>query len=827
MMLTVKVLVLFLFCFHSTWAFVPTRSTVDIAMWKTTSPRPAATWLRMVSNAARPRDTKHKNTNNKVSSGQGISNEQQRFLHSVHMAAQELDVEQFHTKLKSFAYHNTGVDFSADLFPIMIRLKDEYGLENIGATAISDWLWALPRVGLKIGNPQHRALTMELVHRFVGINGLTPRQVTTSLGGLARMRFKWSQLPEQMRTDIVTALDLVAINFNDREIGNCLHSLSKLQIPWTSLPPSVRSALLEVFVRESAALISQQGSMAIYSLGMMGLDITSTPQAIQDHIYLVGSTVVQEASHNRRRTVAQQVTNVVYGFAKMACKWPTIPPHVQRGITDAILSLHQSLNEQEVANLLYSLGLVECKWENLDPEVQHVLLDTTAERFPRMIAQGLSCSIYGLALMGAKWCDFPPSLCSAAAEGIHHMFEDNFGASKGALNHARAAETSQGVANIVYSLGLLGASWSELPPAISGGLTQGLIRWAPELTSQELSNAIYGLGMLKAQYEDLSFEMRDALVSCLSRIMTSMNDQEVCSTLHGYAKMGATWETLPHAQQKAIYVAIASLARVGELCLACSLYSLGMMGAQWDKIPHRIQHIFMRTAAREELRDQTISNVVYGLSLLKTSWASLDDSFRSVITDSLGRERAFGSDVPQHISNSIWGLAKMDAAWSEVPGEAIMRAFVRCHDRFAPQEVSNSLYGLAVMDTAWSDLQVTSQVALASALKHTAPDMTPQEVANVMYSLAIMTFDAAYKPLEDTSPAAQALWGIHRTAVGAFTRIPASTYEKENFDQFAMYFELLGVIPGGRALLKSVTGADQVITLTCTLTLTLFDPSQR
>lgn len=289
---------------------------------------------------------------------------------------------------------------------MMLQLQAEVGLDSVGATALSDWLWAAPRIGLKIGNSAHRALIIELLHRLVEMRGeLTPRQVTTSLGGLARMRFKWAQLPEQTRTDIITALDSLATDFNDREIGNCLHSLSKLQIPWGGLPLSVRASLLEVFVRESASLVSQQGSMALYSLGMMGLDINcaSVSQSVRDHIYLVAVAVVQESTHNRRHTVAQQVTNVVYGLAKMRANWKDMPHDARDGVTEAVCHLNSSLNEQEVANLVYSLGLMGCRWDGLPADARSALSGMVASRLRGMITQGLSCTMYGLALMDAQW----------------------------------------------------------------------------------------------------------------------------------------------------------------------------------------------------------------------------------------------------------------------------------------------------------------------------------------------------------------------------------------------------------------------------------------
>ena len=76
-----------------------------------------------------------------------------------------------------------------------------------------------------------------------------------------------------------------------------------------------------------------------------------------------------------------------------------------------------------------------------------------------------------------------------------------------------------------------------------------------------------------------------------------------------------------------------------------------------------------------------------------------------------------------------------------------------------------------------------------------------------MYSLPIMTFDTSFPPLDESSPAAQAIWSVLRTALEAFTRIPSDMYKKENFDQFAMFFELLDVIPGGHQLLTEITGS--------------------
>lgn len=51
------------------------------------------------------------------------------------------------------------------------------------------------------------------------------------------------------------------------------------------------------------------------------------------------------------------------------------------------------------------------------------------------------------------------------------------------------------------------------------------------------------------------------------------------------------------------------------------------------------------------------------------------DEFRDIIRLSLSRPDAFGKDISQHISNTLWGLAKLDASWSDMPSAQLETAF--------------------------------------------------------------------------------------------------------------------------------------------------------
>jgi hypothetical protein len=161
-------------------------------------------------------------------------------------------------------------------------------------------------------------------------------------------------MTDDNRSDIIDAVAKVASTLNDREVGNLLHSLSKMGAPWSIFPKPMQNNLLESFIRVSKLLVSQQGSMAIYSLGLLGVNLDNVTPAVRDHIFVVALSVLEESKVHVHPSVTQQVSNVIYGLAKMGVKYKSLPIYVVSGIEDGILNTMDSMNEQEVSNTIYS-----------------------------------------------------------------------------------------------------------------------------------------------------------------------------------------------------------------------------------------------------------------------------------------------------------------------------------------------------------------------------------------------------------------------------------------------------------------------------------------
>jgi hypothetical protein len=256
----------------------------------------------------------------------------------------------FVSHLKALAKEMSGNSCTDDMLPMLSRIVPG----DLCAAQVADVIWSLGGLGFSATDANHRQLLYGMLERFCELEVVNSREVTTALVGFSKMRFRWSLLQKETQEDIIMAVGAVAATLNDREVGNLLHALSKLAVPWSDFPKTTQASIMESFVKHSKLLVSQQGSMAIYSLGIMGLSLENLHPAMRDHIYTVSLSVLGESKSNIHRSVTQQASNVIYGLGKMNAKWNELPPYVRDGIMAAVVNAMGYMNEQEVANTIYS-----------------------------------------------------------------------------------------------------------------------------------------------------------------------------------------------------------------------------------------------------------------------------------------------------------------------------------------------------------------------------------------------------------------------------------------------------------------------------------------
>jgi len=547
-----------------------------------------------------------------------------------------------------------------------------------------------------------------------------------------------------------------------------------------------------------------------------------------------------------KRYACQQISNVIYGLAKLGASQSSLPAEVSSSLYTAVAQSHGLMNNQEIANTIYSHGLMGVRWADLTPDYTALLQSSIAQHAGSMIDQGLSNTMYGLGLIGTPWAELTDELKNSLLAAVVDCFslKDHQAQSPRGGGQAARSGGPQAYANVVYSLGEMGAEWATFPDAVRLALEDGMVQWGPELKTQEISNAIYGLGCLSAEYASLSPRFIATITRTIRGVITTIkkagtagvvpqrkatspalamlqesaknapqpgagqgqyiyriNEQEVCSTVYGFAKMGAQWSELSPELRQALIEVTGQLAAMGSLCLACTAYSFGVLGMQWSEFPESIQELLISSAEEASLQDQTMANVVYGMSLLGVQWVEMDPRLRNTLMSSLRDPNVFSSTLPscgQHVCNTLWGLAKMGVAWPSLPQENLLRPFVAVHKTLCAQETANAFYALAIMDAAWTGLSQEVQDALLFSRQYNKEDWLIQEVANVVYSLALLTCDFPYEPPGPSNTLEmKKLWAYHDEMITLFTSYSLESFAIENYDQFSIYFEMLTAVPGG------------------------------
>lgn len=750
--------------------------------------------------------------------------------------ANNKDIAKFTRLLKTIASRDslTDVDqIATTISPYMIPM-----IPDLTGQHISDWLWSLGRVGFTLSVKSYRDFTMTLIHRLCELSDdeLNSRIVTTSIGGLARLRMRWYQLPQSCQNDLIKIVSKVALNLNDREVGNLLHSLSKICVPWSVFPASAQVDILESFVRESKYLVSQQGSMAIYSLGLMGLNINSVSPAVRDNIYTVAISVLNEATTITKNTpvttarpITQQNSNVIYGLGKLGCSHDDMPKNVQNSVEKSILSVMDLMNDQEIANTIYSLGILGWNWyQDFSIDVINIMEKNLIIKIPRMIMQGVSNAVYGLCLMKLDYTKSNSKLIDAIYNAVVRIYAEP--GSKNSLHSTTGSSSSfpvrdgngQSIANIIYSFGLCNADYSQFPEQVKEAIYNGIILYGGELSSQEISNLIYGLGCLRANFIELPVDVRNCLVLNYERVCADVNEQELCSTMNGFARINAEWDIIPSTLQRAFIVSISALDKINNLCLACTVYSLGLFKAKWSNLPMKLKNMLIKAACSISLKEQTLSNVFYGFGLLEVDWNSIDEKSQRILLNNLNNPSALAEKKSQHVANTILGLSKMNIPWSYLQQNFNnltdnIQLAIQNTDSYLSQEISTILFALSSMETGWSSLSSKTRLHLLQSFQENADKMETIEAANTCYGLAVMAYDchlAVYNAeIEGNTKEVkrlnklydmEILWKLHELLLNVWIRInnklPIASGDNivacvDHYDQFGVYFEMMQNIP--------------------------------
>jgi hypothetical protein len=251
-------------------------------------------------------------------------------------------------------------------------------LDYINGAGLADVVWSLGKLSTRDSNRKYRACNALLRMRFLAVPNPSSRQVTTSLGGFAKLGMRWEELTAAEQEQFNAMLALVSSSLNEREVGNLLHSLSRIGITWAQLSVPAQSKLLASLLRQASRMKAEHGAMTVYALGILGLSFEQLSAEERRCIDRMSHALLQDVLQkpplrNRFQQVlcyspvlvwlmsiilflpgSVQASNVIYGLAKMGAQFSACSAELQESIWGTLRGPVLSMNAQEVSNTVYS-----------------------------------------------------------------------------------------------------------------------------------------------------------------------------------------------------------------------------------------------------------------------------------------------------------------------------------------------------------------------------------------------------------------------------------------------------------------------------------------
>lgn len=222
----------------------------------------------------------------------------------------------------------------------------------------------------------------------------------------------------------------------------------------------------------------------------------------------------------------------------MKADFNKLSPATQKLLVNSFQKMSLKMNEQEVCSTLNGLAKMDCKWENMDVTLQNSVI-ACLTNLNEVGTLCLACSVFALGQFAAPWDELPDSLRQLLCESAE-----------------KVALRDQILSNVVHGLSCMKASWSKIGGKMRKVLVQSLASknvFGVEI-SQHVANTIWGLGKMGASWQALPQQnLLTAYINCSEFCL----EQENTNILYGLAVMGAIYKNLPTAVHVAISKAVA------------------------------------------------------------------------------------------------------------------------------------------------------------------------------------------------------------------------------------------------------------------------------
>lgn len=674
----------------------------------------------------------------------GLDGDEQTFETAFAALTTEEDPTKFVATLKLWASKRAMLTSEEKLTLIDSTLSH---MEHLSADLLSNCVWSLGVIGYSIdwsSNSKDNTEVMMLSDNVISnmmsqIDRVTSAPLSTEIlcrviGGLSKMGYQWSALPVSLKG---AAIDLLvsysekpkeltngeettaAVHLKGKDIAIMCYTLGQLKARKRDVgKQGLRGLLNGLKSALHERSVTNQGLVnSLNGLQRMGLSWDDDLPASSG----LRSEIIHAAIEAVESMRQDEVCSLLHSLANLRASWSDSLPNVlQTSLSNALEKHAPTLNNREIANAHWALGKLHYPYAS-GGKLEHILSSMLVRRAHTFNQYDVESTFVGLGLMRASFADLP----SEAQAGLL----GKVGAQADTMNIFE-------LYNILWGMARVGITIDS--PALSEETARKL--WERTIAvfhtflRRHYGDVMWALGSLGFSFDAarerqwVTENNKQRLLAILTRVFVNFDTREAAYALWGLARMGVSWD--------------------GDMSKETLSTEKGVSVAPMAKIVA----LYLK---RQQFREHDYAVLLYSLGALGVRF---HDNLSTGIVVKLNRVAPFVSShfTSRSLSSALDGLATCGAQWGELAGgeevkEAYMGALVAGVPVGEEEEPAKGLHGmnaleltktfnsLAKMGVKWDkDLSISVQQVSLEVLGRERDDLTDSNLNIIKRALESM-----------------------------------------------------------------------------------------
>ena len=244
---------------------------------------------------------------------------------------------------------------------------------------------------------------------------------------------------------------------------------------------------------------------------------------------------------------------------------------------------------------------------------------------------------------------------SPAFKTIFHSFVD-----------AQIESESVPTSKMLMTISNFHVVWPLLPSKLHRTFLAAIEKDIALLEQDEFVRVVSALAKMKFDLTKTGRSFQLGFLSVMTSQVALFGERNLCQLLQGLGKMGYKWSYFTKPTMRTISQRIIDISPLSMQGISAIFTALKRLDVQWNLLSQDLRNALLSSLPDSQAcTEQVVANILYSLGGMNANWTTLpaDDKEKIILS-----VRHIAKDLTsQGLSNTMWGLSKMEYSGERIP----------------------------------------------------------------------------------------------------------------------------------------------------------------